>query len=163
MVKKIRLFKNNDFIYITLEEYLIEYHSQIPEGWILFNNRLIKVVESENESEKLRLVTDYQVEDFNIIKFKDSLNELIYKYTNFDQDILRFISFLKSTSYFEKIGNPTLNQWFNSIDINHPFKKTNESYSGYTFFEAIEFVNGQNAIRKSLLSTLPWISSQIGS
>lgn len=160
MIRVLKYIKSGVPIYISFEEYLEEYCKEIPEGWNDMSKRIDKVFNFQTEADYKILGSELQVENFDISKIGSSYSHLKKEYPNFDEDILRFISFLLGTSYFSKIGNPTIDQWLNANDINHPFKeKGNE---GFSFTDALQYVSGQNAIRKLLLSTLHWISSQGG-
>lgn len=163
MVKSVRIYRNNEFILLPLDEYLTEYNSQIPEGWKWYSKWLDKVFNIKTELEYNNLIREIQVEDFDISKIKEAYLRLRSDYSFFDDDILKFIAFLFGTNYFFKIGNPSIEQWFNSIDINHPFKELKSIESGFSFYDVIQYKFGQNAIRKRLLSTLKWITSQGGS
>lgn len=160
MVKFVRIYRNNEYTLIPLNDYLKEYHYKIPDGWEDVNNWLSKVFKIRSELEYINLKKELQVEDFNISKIRETYLKIKEEEPSFDEDILMFISFLFGTMYFSKIGNPSLNEWLNSFDINHPFK--NKSDYGFSFIDVLQYEFGQNAIRKILLSTLHWISSQSG-
>jgi hypothetical protein len=162
MVKSVRIYRNNEFVLLPLNEYLKAYNSEIPEGWQWYSEWINKVFNIQTEFEYDYLSRETQVESFNVSKIKESYIELKNSYVIFDDDILRFIAFLSGTSYFFKIGNPTIDQWLNSNDINHPFKKEENIGAGFSFQDVIQHGFGQNAIRKILLSTLKWIGSQGG-
>lgn len=164
MVKFITIFRNNKFIQYGIDDYLMDYCQNIPEGWDFYSDWIKKIFEIQKDADYQVLAKHTQVGYFDISKIKDAYTELIKIYsTIFDDDILRFIAFLKGTKYFTKIGDPTLNQWLNSVDINDPFKRDTENFGGLSFIEAIRYKNGQNYIRNTLLSTIKWISSQSGS
>lgn len=163
MVKSVRVYRNNEFILLPLDVYLAEYNSQLPEGWIWYCRWLDKVFNIKTEFEYDDLAREMQVEYFDVYKIKESYLRLKSDYSMFDDDVLKFIAFLFGTNYFLKIGNPSIEQWFNSIDINHPFKELKNIEVGFSFYDAIQYKFGQNAIRKNLLSTLKWVTSQGGS
>lgn len=162
MVKFVRIYENNEYILLPLQDYLQDNSTQLPEGWIKVNDWINKVFEIKSDMEYQSLLDEFQVEDVDIRKSKESYTNLKSKYNNFDDDILMFISFLLGTTYFSRIGNPTIEEWLNAVDINHPFKKEEDLGYGYSFFDASRYEFGQNIIRKKLLSTLHWISSQGG-
>ena len=161
MVNFIRIYRNNEFILLSLEEYLSDYHSQMPEGWAGVSNWITRLFKIENEQDFIKISAEMQVEPFDLNKIKIAYNILKKEKYGFDKDILKFISFLFGTSYFTKIGNPPIDQWLNAIDINHPFSERENG--GFSFVDALRYEYGQNGIRKNLLSTLHWISSQSGS
>lgn len=122
MVKSVRIYRNNEFTVLPLDEYLREYHSELPEGWTRYCEWLDKVFDIKTELEYDILARETQVEHFNVFKIKESYRKLKNDFSIFDDDIIKFIAFLMGTSYFSRIGNPSIEQWLNSIDINHPFK-----------------------------------------
>ncbi len=144
---------------MPLIDYLKEYNSRLPEGWVLIIDWLNQVLEVETELDCDLLAREMQVELFNVSKIRKTLDELKKDYFIFDIDILKFIAFLSGTTYFIKIGNPSIVEWLNLGDINKPkVKKENMDLS---FMDLIQYEFGQNAIRLSLLSTLKYISSQM--
>lgn len=163
MVKSIRIYRNNEFTLLSLAEYFSEYNSELPEGWIWYCEWLAKVFNIKTKMEYDSLRREVHVEHFDVAKIKKSYIKLKSDYSAFDDDILKFIAFLQGTSYFSKIGDPSIEKWLNSIDINHPFNEKENGESGFSFKDAIQYKFGQNAIRKRLLSTLRWITSQSGS
>jgi hypothetical protein len=140
--------------------YLTKYHSEIPEGWVDISDWINRVFNIQTDSDYKALGRELQVEEFDISKIKESYIKLKNKYINIEDDILKFISFLFGTSYFSKIGNPTFDRWLNAVDLNHPNKKKEELGYGFSFQDVLQYKFGQNAIRKNLLSTFRWISSQ---
>jgi hypothetical protein len=160
MVNFVRIYRNNEFILLTLEDYLSDYHSEMPEGWAEVSHWIDRVFKIKNEEEYKKVSEEMQVETLDLNKIKTTYDNLEKEDNRFDRDILKFISFLFGTSYFTKIGNPSIDQWLNAIDINHPFSERENG--GFSFVDALEYKQGQNAIRKSLLTTLHWISSQGG-
>lgn len=151
MVKKIRIFRNNEFLLIPVKDYLNEYHKEIPEGWEQISNWIDRVFNVESQEELKILESQMQVEQLNLLEIKKSFLWLKEKYGILSDDILKFIAFLFGTKYFSKVGNPPIDQWFNANDINYPFK-ISENNVGFSFIDALQFENGENAIRKNLLS-----------
>ncbi|CAM3165962.1 hypothetical protein [Flavobacterium frigoris] len=163
MVNFVRIYRNNEFTLLAIEDYLKEYHSQLPEGWTEISNWLDRLFDIKNEQEYKKLSEEMQVEIFDLNKIKTTYSNLNKECYMFDDDILKFISFLFGTAYFLKIGNPTLQEWLSAVDINHPFKTKEDLGYGYSFLDALQYEYGQNIVRKDLLSTLRWIGSQGGS
>lgn len=161
MVNFVRIYRNNEFILLPLEDYLTDYHSEMPEGWAGICDWIDRLFKIENEQEYKNISEEMQIETFDLTKIKIAYSNIEMGGYGFDKDILKFISFLFGTSYFSKIGNPSIDQWLNAIDINHPFSE--EENVGFSFMDALRYDCGQNAIRKILPSTLHWISSQGGS
>jgi hypothetical protein len=163
MVNFVRIFRDNNYMLVSLEDYLKEKYILQPEGWSETCDWINKVFNIQTELEYNILAKEAQIDNFDVFKIKEAYAKLTNEYFNFDNDILKFISFLLGTSYFSKIGNPTIEEWLNAVDINHPFKKKENVGYGYSFFDALQYEFGQNIIRKDLLFTLRWISSQGGS
>lgn len=158
MVKSIQVFRNNEYVFMPLGDYLTEYHNRLPEGWLSIIDWLNQVLEAKSDLDCDLLAKEKQVELFNKSKIRKTFNELKKEYSIFDIDILKFIAFLSGTTYFIKIGSPSIENWLNSEDINKP-KKENMDFS---FIDLTQYEFGQNAIRLRLLSTLRYISSQMG-
>ncbi len=158
MVKTVCLYRNNEYTYIPLSEYLSQYHNKLPEGWLDLKIWINRLFESNADNESL--AKEMQVEYFDIKTIKEAFAFLKSKNYNLDEDILKFIAFLFGTSYFTRIGNPTIDVWLKATDLNHPLK--NNDKGNFSCMDAIEFQYGQNAIRKKLMSTLKWIGSQGG-
>jgi len=73
----------------------------------------------------------------------------------FDDDVVKYISFIATLGYFEMIGNPTLDVWLNATDINHPYDKyRDDGFKMNGTLNLIKFHNGMNAVRNRLLSAL---------
>lgn len=108
-------------------------------------------------------IYDYLWIDFNYHRILIKYDELKKMDLPFDEDIIKFIAFLFGTRYYGNIGYTTFEKWLNAKDINQPNKKVEDENEGFTLLEAVKYKYGQNAIRQTLLSTLPWISEQGGS
>jgi len=158
MVGCIKVFRDNKITLIPIPEWFESNFKVMPTE----SKKYFQVIESIFE---IQGIDDYQKNydflriDFNYHRILIKYDELIKMHLPFEQDILKFISFLFGTTYFGLIGFTTLESWLNAKDINHPNKK--EEF-GYSLLEATNYKYGQNAIRVKLLSTLPWISEQGG-
>ena len=163
MVNFVRIYKNNEFTLLALDDYLKEYHSQLPEGWTEISSWINRLFDIKNPQECKKLSQEKQIEIFDLNKINATYSNLHKEGYKFDDDILKFISFLFGTAYFSKIGNPTLQEWLSAFDINHPFKTKETLGYGYSFLDALQYEYGQNIIRKDLFSTFRWLGSQGGS
>ncbi len=159
MVKTVSLYRNNEYIFIPLVEYLSQYHNQLPEGWTDLKMWIDRIFEKNADYKEL--AKEMQVEYFDIKAIKEAFDFLKSQNYNLDEDILRFIAFLFGTSYYTKIGKPTIDLWLNASDLSYPFK-TND-IGNFSCMDVAELQYGQNAIRKKLMATLKWIGSQSGS
>lgn len=162
MIKVLKYKRGGENVYFSLEQYLEEYCKSAPQGWHNIINWIDKILTVNNKADFELILLEMHMDDLNIDNIKFKYNQLKTINYGFDDDILQFIAFLHGTSYFEKIGNPSIDEWLNSVDINHPsIQKTYQEY-GYSFFDALKYELGQNAIRRDLLSTLHWVLSQGG-
>ena len=162
MVNKIKIYRNNEFMYIPIEDWFEEHYKTIPkESERTFE--IISKIFNINKLDDYERIYNYLWIHFNYHQILLKYKELLKLKLPFDDDIIKFISFLYGTNYFIKVGNPDIDLWINSKDINHPFKETQDAKEGFSLIEAINFKFGQNAVRKRLLSSLKLIGSQGGS
>lgn len=119
------------YVDVSLQEALLRHDKEAPEGWFLFvkdyiddamniknkknyekyleNNSFVKMIT------KVRHKFDYlEIKRFYEVLKKSKYNQM------FDDDILKYISYIRELSFFDIIGyeldknNPDLDDWFNS-------------------------------------------------
>ena len=161
MVNKIKLFRQNTYIYIPITDWFEEHYKELPKETIE-TFAIISDVFQIKTIEDYKKIYDYLWVDFNYHKILIKYEELINMNLPFDEDIIKFIAFLYGTDYFIKIGYPDINIWLNAKDFNHPFEDIKDKQEGFSLFEAVKYEFGQNAVRSRLLSTLKWLGSQSG-
>ena len=147
---------------IPIEDYFDYYYSENGwcwqernDAWWGTQEELIeKAFSCENEKESREVSSKLYIGSFDADKIRKKYEELKNENLPFEDDIIRFISFLFGTMYFQRIGNPTLSQWLNAKDFNFPFAKTEDETEGFSLIEAIHYTYGQNAVRSRLITTL---------
>lgn len=155
---QIRLFKENKYIHIPLPQYLDEYHSTVHPAW----NEYMDWV-----NEGMNISTD---EEYNSFIKKMNLrswdvNSVLEFYENlkcsklaevFDDEILRFIAHLYGIGYFNRIGNPELEEWANIKGVFKPNRERIPIDEKYSLMDLVNYRNGLNAIKKELIFALKW-------
>ncbi len=161
---KVKDYINGEWVYLTLQDLCERYDKTAPEGWFLLIEDWIDGamnIKSEYEYEEfiaknetlgLRGKFDYK----ELKRFYEVLKESKYGQM-FDDDILKFISYIRVLKFFDIIGykldadNPDLDEWFNS---KNPFKfgyKADELKNAYSMMDLLPLRYGMNAIRGQLL------------
>ncbi len=162
MVNKIKLFRDNKIIFIPITEWFKNQYTKLP----IESKKHFEVIEKIFEIKDLddyKKIYDFLRIDFNYHRILIKHEELKRMQLPFEQDIIKFIAFLFGTTYFGLIGFTSLEAWLNAKDINHPNKEEAPKNEGFSLLEATNYNHGQNAVRETLLSTLPWLSAQGGS
>ena len=122
--------------------------------WGMQEELIEKAFNCKNEEESREVSAKYYIGSFDANTIRKKYEELKNESLPFEDDIIKFISFLFGTMYFQKIGNPTLSQWLNAKDINFPYAKIEEENEGFSLLEATHYKYGQNAVRIRLITTL---------
>lgn len=149
MVKQAKIYRNNKYILIPLEEFLEQYHSKIKNGWHQvqgYVNEAFNIKTQENYNAFLKEFPEF---DYN--RMHEMYERIKIDLSFFDDDILKFIAFITALGYFEKIGNPSLDVWINADNFNKPFEQC-EKDEGYSLLDILPLKYGTNAIRNDLLS-----------
>lgn len=145
---------NNEYCFVTLQEYLNIYHSELSSDWGKFMLYVSKAFAIKGEDSFQEFLFEMNLNTFDYVLMKEKYNMLksSQEMALFDDDIVKFISYLYGFGYFERIGTPNLNTWLNAKNLNRPFNESGE----YSLLEVIDLKNGGNAIRHKLLSSLNW-------
>ncbi|MDJ0933706.1 hypothetical protein [Breoghania sp.] len=153
MVKKVKLYKNNKYIYVPISEWFEKHYKELP-----YESRrdfeIISKIFEINTLDDYKEIYDYLWIDFNYHRILIKYEELKKMNLPFDGDIIKFIAFLFGTRYFGHIGHTTFEKWLKAKDIHHPNKKIENENEGFSLLDAVKYKYGQNAIRSRLLSTL---------
>jgi hypothetical protein len=168
MIKVLSNLGNGYYGYIPLQDSLIKYNKTAPEGWFLFVKDYIDGamnIKNEKDYEKylennsfVKMLTkvgrkfDYlEVKRFYEVLKKSKYNE------RFDDDILKYISYIRELSFFEIIGydldknNPNLDEWFYSKNAFKYGLTEEELKNAYSMMDLLPLKYGMNAIRGQLL------------
>ena len=162
MLKVRRNIGGGEDILTPIEDYFDYYYSENGwrwqernDAWWEMQEELVeKAFNSKNEKESREVSAKYYISSFDANKIRKKYEELKNENLPFEDDIIRFISFLFGTIYFQRIGNPALSQWLNAKDINSPYAKREDENEGYSLLEATQYKYGQNAVRSQLITTL---------
>tara|TARA_R110002051_G_scaffold311400_1_gene385389 strand:- start:56 stop:529 length:474 start_codon:yes stop_codon:yes gene_type:complete len=154
----VKLYLNNKISYISLEDYLDEYHSKLTPAW---NKYLEWVNEGMNINTKEGYIVYTKKLNLKWWNTKMVCNHYqSLKNSNlaqlFDDDILKFIAHLYGLGYFERIGNPELNDWLNTKGVFKPNHENIPDNEKYSLMDLVPFKNGTNAIKRELLLALKW-------
>jgi hypothetical protein len=143
---------------LTLEQFLEKYCSNLSPDWDNILGGVNEAFSIRNEKDYQEFLRKWRLFHYDYHKMKNFYDQLIKRQVPLDDDVLRYISFLEGFGYFEKIGNPSIEQWLNARDFNRPFDdakmKDNE---GFSIMEVLHLPNGGNAIRNQLLSSMKWV------
>jgi len=157
---QVRLFKNNEYILIPLQDYLLQTHNEVHPAWNEYMKWVNEGLSINNEKEyqtyikKLNLkwwdteMVRKQYEDLKSSEFAQL----------FDDDILKFIAHLYGIGYFNRIGMPnlSLNDWVNIKGIFKPNRDRIPDNEKYSLMDLVHLENGLNAIKYELLFALKW-------
>lgn len=164
---KVLLFKDGLKVELPLEEFLLEYHEKAPEGWLEEISQHVDLsLKIENEEELNQFLNTLNLKWFNYKKVKTLYNNLKNsRYNNiFDDDILRYISFLFGIGCFERMNieidyeNPNLDSILNTKFIFHPKNEKNQisKMNMFSILDLLPLKNGMNAIRSELIKARKW-------
>ena len=162
MIKILKYIREGVPQYYTIHEYLVQYCATIPEGWTEIVQELSKLLLSVETTPPLITATVAESGAIEISKLRDNYKSLQTYSVLFEDDIIVFMAFLLSSKYFSLIGNPDFEKWINSKSLHKPFEIQEQEDLGFSLREIVKYEFGQNAVRKQLLTCLPYISSQGG-
>lgn len=161
MVNKIKLFRDNKFVFIPISQWFEKQYNELPSESRKYYEVIGEIFEIKDLDDYKRIY-DFLWIDYNYHRILIKYGELKQMQLPFDQDIIKFFAFLFGTTYFGMIGYTKFEVWLNAKDINHPNKQEVDISEGFSLVEATNYKFGQNAVRAKLLSALPWISAQCG-
>ncbi|MCE2893809.1 MAG: hypothetical protein LW721_05190 [Flammeovirgaceae bacterium] len=168
MKKVLSNLGNGQYGYIPLQDSLIKYYKTEPEGWLSFVKDYVDAalnIKNEKDYEKylennsfLKMITNAggKFDYLEIQRFYEALKKSKYN-KMFDDDILRFISYIRGLSFFDIIGyeldrdNPDLDEWFNSKNAFKYGLTEEELKNVYSMMDLLPLKYGMNAIRGQLL------------
>lgn len=164
-MKIVRIYRKGVIEEIDLQEKLCIYNSELPKSWV----EIIKEVE-----ELLNIKTPKEYEDFlktydyyryflgdtfispKIRRFYGALKKTKYK-KMFEDDILKYISYMYIFGFFDKIGcvldknNLDIDNWLKSNNpFGYSYSKEQLKYK-YSIIDLIPLKYGMNGIRELLL------------
>jgi hypothetical protein len=152
MVKK-RYIKTYSAL-LPIEKYLEQYESKSVTDWDrILEDLIYKAFNIKNEADYNAFLKYFGLKYFDYERMMDFYERIKVELGFFDDDILKYISFIAALDYFEKIGNPSWEVWLNARNLNKPFEKHGE-YEGLSIVEVMGLKYGVNAIKNSLLSAM---------
>jgi hypothetical protein len=160
----VRILRGDEYKYISLLELCEKYYKAAPEGWfMLIEDEIEGAMNIKTKAEYDEFIEKHKhlgmrgkFDNKELKRFYEVLKKLKYN-TMFDDDILKFISYIRQLSFFDIIdykldgNNPDLDEWFNS---KNPFKygyKEEELKNAYSMMDLLPLKYGMNAIRGQLL------------
>ena len=153
----VRVFKNNKLILIPLEEYVRVYHSKVEDWWDETQRLINAGIELRGDHEKYfqHLYTSTYNSSNVKKKYLELLNSEIG--TVLDSEVLKFIAHLYELGYFSRIGNPNIEDWLNTKNVFHERDRHKiPDGVGFSFMDLLEFPNGMNAFKNSLIESMKW-------
>ena len=150
----IKIFKNNEYKYISLQEYINEFHSSINQSWYQYLELINEGMNIDNDYKIFLKKMNLKKYNFSYVnkKHQNLKSSGISEYL--DDDILKFISHLFEIGYFKRIGQPDLCSWLKTRNVFSPNRgKIN---GGYSIMELIILENGNYAVKNILLNALKW-------
>lgn len=165
---KIKILRGDEYKYITLPELCEMYYQNAPENWFLFIAQEIDEVlniREQKDYEKflennsfIKMITNagHKFDYLEIKRFYEVLKKSKYN-EMFDDDILKYISYIRELSFFDIIGyeldkdNPNLDEWFNSKNAFKYGLTEEELKNSYSMMDLLPLKYGMNAIRGQLL------------
>lgn len=152
----IKLLRGQEFIYISLEDYVNQYHVELNLAW----NEYLELI---NEGMNVKNDVDYEnyLKKLNLKKYDFEKVNKTHKdlkkseYSNiFDDEILKFLSHLYELGYFNRIENPDLKKWLATKNIFQQNREKIPINEGFSIMDLIPLKNGTNAIKNTLLFAL---------
>ncbi len=153
----VRVFRNNHYEYISLEEYVEIYHNSLNQSWFRYMD-LIDEGMSLDEGNYKSFIEKMNLKRYDssfVCRKYDSLkNSEISQY--FDNEVLKFLSHLYELGYFKRIGNPSLLEWISTKNVFSPKANLVKEDEGYSILDLVPIRNGDIAIKNTLLNALKW-------
>lgn len=164
---KVKIYNQGKDEYISLEDSLIKYYQNPPEGWVEYIDGWV------NEGISIRNIKEYEsylkklnLKWFDYEKVKtlyQSLKQSMYNQM-FDDDILRYLAHIYGLGYFERTGfeidiiNPDLDKFLNTKDVfkSNYVKSQLSEEEHYSLMDLLPLKYGMNAIRRELLFSSKW-------
>jgi hypothetical protein len=154
MVRKIKIYRDNKDMLVSIDEVLKQYESKLVSDWNRILEDLVYMAfDIKDEDTYKAFLKNSGLQCFDYEKLQSLYEKIKTELDFFDDDILKYISYIATFDYFEQIGNPSWDVWLNAININKPFDK-NDEYGGFSIMEVMYLKYGENAIRRKLLSAL---------
>lgn len=168
MIKVLSNLGNGQYGYISLQDSLIKHYKTAPEGWFLgIKDYVDEAMNIKNEKDyenylrnnsfvKMLINSGQKFDYLEIKRFYEVLKKSKYAQL-FDDDILKYISYIRELSFFEIIGyeldknNPNLDDWFNSKNAFKYGLTEEELKNAYSMMDLLPLQYGMNAIRGYLL------------
>lgn len=155
---QIKIFKYNQNIFIPLQEYLDKYHNEVHPAWNEYMEWVNEGMSIENNEEYQSFIKKMNLKWWDVKKVLEFYENLkhseLSKY--FDDEILRFIAHLYGIGYFNRIGNPKLEEWVNVKGVFKPNREQIPMDEKYSLMDLVNYRNGLNAIKKELIFALKW-------
>jgi hypothetical protein len=166
----IKIKVNNQGVdeYISLSEYLIRYHQKAPKGWFDYINGWVDEGLNIKNDEEYKTFSEHSfiLEHFNYKSAQRLYFSLkLSKYESmFDDDLLRFISYIYALGYFERanyvidINNPDLDKFINTKNVFQSYYQRSllSEEEKYSLMDLLPLKYGMNAIRRELLLFSKW-------
>lgn len=165
MVASVRIFKDNKYTSISLEEYVDQYCQEAPKGWFEDIDEFVNTgMNITNDMEYEQYLQKMNLKWFDYESVKTLYTHLkSSKYNKmFDDDILRYIAHIYGLGYFDRIkysidiNNPNLDDWLNTKNVFRPIKERNNQNEGYSIMDLVLLKNANNAIRHELIFSSKW-------
>lgn len=157
----VRLFVNTGGgtgYYISLGQYLEENYSVVPPVWNEYMEWVNEGMSISNDDEYQSFIKRMNLRSWdakNVLEFYENL-----KRSNlaeiFDDEILKFIAHLYGIGYFNRIGNPKLEEWVNIKGVFKPNRERIPIDEKYSLMDLANYRNGLNAIKQELIFALKW-------
>ena len=165
MIKVLSNLGNGQYGYISLQDSLLKYDKEAPEGWFSFiedeidgalNIKTEKEYREFIEKHKHLGIRNKKFDNKELNRFYEVLKKTKYNQM-FDDDILKYISYIRELDFFEIIDykldkdNPDLDEWFNSKNAFKYGLSEEELKNAYSMMDLLPLKYGMNAIRGQLL------------
>lgn len=154
----VKIYRNNKYILISLEEYVNEYHSELHYSWNEYQSWIDEGMNLDNDKDYGQYIKKLNLKKYDYKRVNQIYQDL--KQSKFarilDDEILKFISQLYELGYFERIGNPDLEIWLNTKNIFKPNHDKIPADVGFSLMDLIPLKNGINAFKNTLLFAFKW-------
>ena len=154
----IKLFRNGEYVLLTIQKYLNEYHSELSPSWHEYMTWVNEGMNIGNDKEYASFTKKLNLKFWNLEKvlqfYEDAKKSELGLL--FDDDILKFFAHLYGLGYFDRVGNPKLQDWIKIKGVFKPNRDNIPLDEKYSLLDLVYLKNGVNAIKNDLLFALKW-------
>jgi hypothetical protein len=154
----VKVYRNNDYVFLSLQDYVNQYHTELHPSWIEYQSWIDEGMSLNNDQDYQQYINKLNLKKYDYVRVNQMYQDLTRsKFAKFlDKEILKYISQLYELGYFNRIGNPDLETWFNTKNVFEPHREKISADEGFSLLELLPLKNGSHALKNTLLFALKW-------